>query len=144
MCPGNVFFFFCISHPVIYFMLRPGGHHFSLCVAFRVDTGKPARSSFNITPGSSWPSSRWHRMTTLKRAWYRHFFYLFFFKMPVLMSEYVPVYWSVCVCVCVCMFVASAGPGACLSAEWYSLPEDIDKPCWSGHNQWTQTSQVLL
>lgn len=58
------------------------------------------------------------------------------------MSDYVPVYWSVCVCVCLC--VASAGPGACLSAEWYSLPEDIDKPRWSGHNQWTQTSQVLL
>lgn len=116
------------------FVLGPRGHCFFpfLHVAFRVDTGKPVRFSFNITPDSSWPSSRWHRTTTLKRAWYICYFFL-----TVLINEFVPVYWSKSICVCMCMCVASAGPGACVSAEWYSLSEDLDKPCWSGHNQWT-------
>lgn len=111
---------------------------FSFHVAFRVDTEKPVRFSFNITPGSSWPSSRWHRMATLKRAWYSNIF------LTVLINQFDPVYWFKSVCVFLCMCVASAGPGACVSAEWYSLPEDLDEPCWSGHNQWTQTSQVSL
>lgn len=57
---------------ILLLMLRPCGYRLS-CVGFRVDMGKPVRSLFSITAGSSWPSSRWRRMTTLKRAWFGHF-----------------------------------------------------------------------
>lgn len=57
---------------ILFLMLRPCDYCLS-CVGFRVDMGKPVRSLFSITAGSSWPSSRWRRTTTLKRAWFGHF-----------------------------------------------------------------------
>ena len=84
-----------------------------LCV-FRVDMGKPVRSSSSITADCSRPLSRWHRTMISKRAWYHQFIYTITDKLCV--STFIEL----------CVFVAQAGSGARLSAERQSLPEDLD------------------
>lgn len=118
-------------------MLRPGGHRFSLCVVFRVDTGKPVRSSFNITPGSSWPSSRWHRMTTLKRAWYRHFFHFSFFSffLNTCINEWLCASLLIRLCLCLCVFVCSFGRSWSMSLSRVIF---ITRRYWQASLKWPQ------
>ena len=82
---------------VVLFMLISSCGSCSSCVFIRVDMGRPVRSSSNIMADSSRPSSRWHRMMRLKRAWYS----ATTLSLNSLINSLYTCLLSVCVCVCV-------------------------------------------
>lgn len=134
MCPGNVFFFL----------------HFTSCYLFHAEAWwSPLLPLCGIQGGYGETCEiliQHHtrlfltliQMTQnddIKESMVPPFFLLIFFKMPVLMSEYVPVYWSVCVCICVCMYGCSFGRSWSMSLSRVIF---ITRRYWQALLKWPQ------